>query len=112
LKKKIGLLKEEYTALFQTGRFFTTRLLFCRFIPAEQNKIGLIVAKKKVKRAIDRNTIKRIFREQFRKHNPHLPGMHILLSIRAPLKELHKPVWHEEADLCFAQLIKRSKDSR
>lgn len=109
-KESSRLLKAEYTALFDKGRYFVCKTLFCRFQKEDHSKIGWIVPKKKLKRAVDRNTLKRIFREHFRKNYPELQGLHILLSIRYPITQFNKPDFHTQTDLCFKQLIKFAKE--
>lgn len=48
----------------------------------EQARLGLIVAKKHVKRAVDRNRLKRVIREQFRLHQYSLTGLDIVVIVR------------------------------
>ena len=51
-------------------------------IPAPDNRsrIGIIVGKRALKRAIDRNRIKRIVRESFRIRVPDLPSSHFVVQ--------------------------------
>lgn len=46
-------------------------------------RLGLAVAKKNCKRAVDRNRIKRLIRESFRKHQDKLAGMDIVVLNQA-----------------------------
>ena len=45
-------------------------------------RIGFAVAKKQVKRAVDRNQIKRLFRESFRQNQYDLPPVDIVVMVR------------------------------
>ena len=49
--------------------------------------MGLAVAKKCAKRAIDRNRLKRLARETFRHHKQSLAGFDIVLMARHPSVE-------------------------
>jgi ribonuclease P protein component len=46
-------------------------------------RLGLAIAKKQVRRAVDRNRIKRIVRETFRRHRARLPGVDLVVMARA-----------------------------
>ncbi|GAA0351836.1 ribonuclease P protein component [Morganella psychrotolerans] len=54
----------------------------------EYPRIGLTVAKKNVKRAHERNRIKRLTREFFRLHQHELPDMDFVLLVRKGVSEL------------------------
>ncbi len=46
------------------------------------HRLGIIVAKKNVRRAVDRNRIKRITRECFRTQESSTPGLDVIVMIR------------------------------
>lgn len=45
-------------------------------------RLGLAIAKKRAKRAVDRNKIKRIARESFRAHQMEFAGLHLVVMNR------------------------------
>lgn len=45
-------------------------------------RLGLAIAKKRARRAVDRNRIKRVARESFRCHRYHLPGLELVVMNR------------------------------
>ena len=51
-------------------------------------RIGLTIAKKNVKRAHERNRIKRLAREYFRLHQHQLPAMDFVVLVRKGVAEL------------------------
>lgn len=59
-----------------TFKVHTSHLLFFVHIPSDKtalNRLGLAIAKKKIKRAHERNRLKRLLREYFRAHQSQLP---------------------------------------
>lgn len=46
-------------------------------------RLGLAVAKKQAKRAVDRNRLKRLIRESFRHHQKQLAGLDLVVMVRA-----------------------------
>lgn len=46
-------------------------------------RLGIIVSKKRIARAVDRNCIKRIVRESFRCHKDQLKGLDIIVLMRS-----------------------------
>ncbi|HGJ5881815.1 ribonuclease P protein component [Arsenophonus sp.] len=51
-------------------------------------RIGLTIAKKNVKRAHERNRIKRLMREYFRLHQHELPSMDFVILVRKGVADL------------------------
>lgn len=51
--------------------------------PVGQPRLGLVVARKNLRRAIDRNRVKRTIRESFREHRAQLPHLDFVVMVRA-----------------------------
>lgn len=51
-------------------------------------RLGLIIAKKNVRLAVERNRIKRLIRESFRHHPQHLYGLDVIVLARRGLADL------------------------
>ena len=47
-----------------------------------QARLGIVVAKRNVKLAVDRNRLKRLVRESFRQQQEHLGGLDIVVIIK------------------------------
>ena len=62
--------KKEYDDVFARGKRCATKLFYSMSVDAGegQGKLGLIVAKKKLKLATGRNKVKRLVREWFRRN--------------------------------------------
>lgn len=61
-------------------------------------RLGIILSKTKVKRAIDRNTIRRIVRESFRHHKDQLKELDIVVLMRSKWSPLNHSVLRKAAD--------------
>ena len=57
----------------------------------ELPRLGLIISKKSIKRAVDRNRVKRTTRESFRLCQRRLSGLDVVIMSRAGLGELSGP---------------------
>lgn len=78
----------------------------------EQNqaRLGFVLAKKQIKRAVDRNRIKRIIRESFR-HNQHkLEALDFVVLGRSGLAELDNPQIRAMIDALWFRLKRPSHD--
>jgi len=57
-------------------------------------RLGLAIAKKHTKKAVQRNYLKRIIRESFRHHIPQLANVDIVvLAIRSSSNDSNKQLW-------------------
>lgn len=53
---------------------------------AQGPRLGMIVGRRAVRQAHERNRLKRVAREAFRLHCRHLPPLDIVLHVRGPLR--------------------------
>lgn len=61
-------------------------------------RLGIIAARKAIRRAVDRNTCKRIVREAFREHAAALSGLDVVVVCRAGLSGKNRPLARRELD--------------
>lgn len=61
-------------------------------------RLGLAISKKSAKRAVDRNRIKRIFRESFRLHQHILPNVDIIAMCKSDVLSLDKKEMHKQIE--------------
>lgn len=59
--------KKEIDELFESGKSYSSRLVFAKVLGSTDSKFVFTVSKKKFKRAVDRNRIKRLMREVVRR---------------------------------------------
>lgn len=74
-------------------------------------RLGLVIAKKNVKQAVQRNRIKRIIRESFRLHQHQLPNADIVILARRGLDQLTSAEIHKEFEKTWRRLMKKVANS-
>jgi len=72
-----------------SDRYFT--VLARRDEKQELARLGLAVAKKHVRRAVDRNRIKRLVRESFRRQQDLLRGLDIVVLVKPGIEKADNP---------------------
>lgn len=79
------LIAADYDFVFAQAKAFRDPLftLLARESGGSLARLGLVIAKKKVRRSVDRNQVKRIVRTSFRLHRAQLPSVD-LIFIAAP----------------------------
>jgi ribonuclease P protein component len=55
--------KKDISKLFDSGKSYSSNLIFAKVLESNESKFIFTVSKKKFKRAVDRNRIKRLMRE-------------------------------------------------
>ncbi len=71
-------------------------------------RLGLAIAKKQLRRAVDRNRIKRVIRESFRNQHSDLPAVDVVVMVRRSILELERKeifsrlqrLWHKISERC------------
>ena len=72
------------------------------------SRIGLAIAKKQLRRAVDRNHCKRLIRESFRQHNEGMPPLDIVVLARSNFLRTDKAKLHDKLARHWRQLAKRA----
>lgn len=70
-------------------------------------RLGLVVAKKKVKLSVNRNKVKRQVRESFRLNQHELPSVDIIFLARGGLTEMDGAALRAEIENAFRRLKRR-----
>ncbi|UAW98412.1 ribonuclease P protein component [Halopseudomonas nanhaiensis] len=81
-------------------------LLLARTNSCDHARLGLVIAKKNVRRAVDRNKVKRIARESFRAHRATLGNLDIVVLARKGLGDLDNAALHALYQDMWRRLIK------
>lgn len=70
-------------------------------------RLGFVVSRKNVRRAVDRNQLKRIARESFRHHKPQLQGLDIILLAKKGVQQLPATELRQRIDQAWLTLLRR-----
>lgn len=85
---------DEFNQVFKTNRFRVSHK-FCLILalPNKYHKprLGLVIAKKNIRSAVQRNRIKRVIRESFRQQQHQLPAIDAIVLARKGLDQLNNP---------------------
>ena len=102
----------DYQAVFDQSclKVSTAELLFL----ANTNglghpRLGLVIAKKNVRHAVQRNRLKRIIRESFRLQRSRLPGIDVIVLARRGVDQLDNAELHRRCNQLWRQLEKRAE---
>ncbi|WP_317889675.1 ribonuclease P protein component [Spongiibacter pelagi] len=111
--KSLRLLNaQDYQSVFDNS---TVKVSCAEFLfLAQQNqldhpRLGLVIAKKNVRLAVQRNRLKRIIRETFRQEQSRLPAIDVIVLARRGADSLENPELHRQFQQLWRQLDKRAK---
>ncbi len=111
-KSKRLLTAKDYKAVFDAAQWkVSCRELLCLAKPNgfDSPRLGLIIAKKNVKLAVQRNRIKRIIRESFRLHQDQLPNGDLIILARQGLADLSNEELHQLMQKQWQRLNKKAQ---
>jgi ribonuclease P protein component len=78
---------DEFSSVFGFRKAIRGKLLMLHYQPRATGetdaRLGLVVGKKLLKRAVDRNRCKRVLREQFRQRRAELPACDLVVRLAA-----------------------------
>ncbi|CDF87128.1 Ribonuclease P protein component [Pseudomonas knackmussii B13] len=81
-------------------------LLLARENALDHPRLGLVIGKKNVKLAVERNRLKRVIRETFRHNQEALAGLDIVIIARKGLGDLENPELHQQFGKLFKRLVR------
>ncbi len=73
------------------------------------NRLGLAIAKKRVKLAVQRNRIKRQVRESFRLNQHNLPHIDIVVMVKSGTDKLDNKQINQQLEKIWRKIIQRHK---
>ncbi len=76
----------------------------------KNNRLGLAIAKKRVKLAVQRNRIKRITRESFRLNQHNLPAIDMVVMVKSGIDQLDNTEINQELTKIWRKIIQRHKN--
>ena len=82
-------------------------MILSRVSEQKEAQIGIIVAKKHVKLAVQRNRIKRLLRESFRHKRDSIPELEIVILAKKGVDQLENKACHEELEFIWRKLVRK-----
>lgn len=100
---------DEYSSVFAFRRVLRGRWFNLHYCPNSLGhaRIGLVVAKKLAKRAVQRNLVKRIGRDLFRHTQADLPAHDLVLRLSARLDNVTRRMMREDMNSLLGRLPKK-----
>lgn len=80
-------------------------------LPGSPARLGLVVAKKHARHAVQRNRLKRLLRESFRHHQQELAGLDIVALVKPGLWQMENPAIRAIIEEQWARLLKQKRRS-
>lgn len=77
--------------------------------PTNVNRLGLAIAKKRVKLAVQRNRIKRLMRESFRINQNKLPSIDIVVMVKSGIDKLDNKEIDQQITDIWLKINRRHK---
>jgi ribonuclease P protein component len=106
---------DEFSSVFGFRKAIRGKLLMLHYQPRGQGfsdaRLGLVVGKKLLKRAVDRNRVKRVIREQFRLARPQLPPVDLIVRLAAKPVPLDSSVLAGDF-LALLEKLQRPREKR
>lgn len=75
----------------------------------DENRLGLAIAKKRVKLAVQRNRIKRLVRESFRLNNENLPNIDMVVMVKSGIDSLDNEDINQQITSIWRKINRRYK---
>ena len=101
----------DYRQVFVKPKKASTPELNFLYVKNNQStsRLGLAIAKKQLPLAVDRNRVKRLIRESFRKHRLQLNSLDIVVMARKSLLNMDNTQVRQQLDKLWGQLIQKGK---
>jgi len=105
----------DYKSVFDGALFKVHQphfLFLAKFTEQPNSRLGIVVAKKKVRRAHERNRIKRLARESFRLHQQQLELLDIVVMPKIGIEDISNAELHQQLQIAWQKLQRQVKKHR
>ena len=107
------LQRQSFSRVFKNSTFRSTDKIFCVLATESEltnSRLGLAIAKKKVKKSVARQRIKRLVRESFRLHQDQLGSWDIVVMAQAGADRADNQIIFKSLERHWERLSKRCKN--
>jgi ribonuclease P protein component len=113
-KQAIIVKTDDFSSVFSLRKRIASRYLVMRYrVNALQApRLGLIVAKKTAKLAVQRNYMKRVLRELFRLNQHLLPAVDLVIQVQKPFEKPDFMQIKQEFEQLMQKLAKKVSDEK
>lgn len=114
LPKQAKLIKtDDYSSVFNFRKRIASSYLVIRFKPNVLNhpRLGLIVAKKTAKLAVNRNYMRRVLRELFRLNQHQIPALDLVVQVQKTFKKTDFMLIKQEFEQLMQKLVVKNMAS-
>ena len=105
---------DDFSSVFGFRRAIRGTLFMLHYQPRAENvsdaRLGLVIGKKYIRRAVGRNLVKRLTREFFRLNHPRLIGYDLVIRMLKKPEILDRQAITAEIKHLFGRLRPRSKE--
>lgn len=84
-------------------------LFLAKISESPNSRLGIVVAKKKVRRAHERNRVKRLARESFRLHQQQLDDLDIVIMPKVGIEAVSNAELHQQLQFAWQKLNRLAK---
>jgi ribonuclease P protein component len=97
----------DFDAVFKRGTRLTDRCVALYFLKTQRDypRLGMVISKRNCARAVDRNRIKRLIREQFRLNQHVISAVDVVVSLRSSSNNVSDQELSECIKKLFSQFI-------
>lgn len=101
----------QFKAVFSNPTRFSSKHFTILVTPNLQanNRLGLAIAKKRVKLAVQRNRIKRLVRESFRLNKSELPHIDMVVMVKSGIDNLDNELIDQQLNKIWRKIIRQHK---
>lgn len=108
------LTAEDYRQVFDAAAYKVQTqqfLILATPTPVEESRVGLVIAKKNIKLAVQRNRIKRIIRESFRHSRSQLDNLDLVVMARRGASDMDNIELRQMLDKLLLKLRRKHESS-
>jgi len=109
--RKYRLLKKhDFQSVFAKSHKSVHKFIIALYQQTQHDygRLGIMLSKRHLPRAVDRNTLRRVIRESFRHHHDALKGLDIIILLRSECTPLDRKALRTDIDYLWQKVLTNS----